>query len=141
MRQALRNGFAWAALLPGIVLADPGPAASSEPAAAPRRAVIHRGEPGQTPVEAAYRYLKDRIADEYGVAPYRELRIEQRALGADAHRIALQMQLKGWPDGAVAAYRFNFALSFEAPSTWVIEQVREDWQCRRGKGWTQRPCR
>ncbi|GAA5785908.1 hypothetical protein GCM10007860_30720 [Chitiniphilus shinanonensis] len=140
--QAMVGGML-AASLAGVVLAADEAAVAEATAILAPTPVIHRGEPGQTPVEVAYRYLKDRVADEYGVADYRELRIAQQSKGEDFKHVGLEVQMKGLTDDSVATQRFQFKLAFDdAAHAWVIDHARQDWQCRRGgKGWTQRPCK
>ncbi|TJZ73793.1 hypothetical protein [Chitiniphilus eburneus] len=140
--QAVVGGL-MAATLAGMALAEDEAAVAAATDILKPVPVIHRGEPGQTPVEVAYRYLKDRIADEYGVAEYRDLRIGQQSKGEDFKHVALAVQMSGLADDSVATQRFQFKLAFDdASSAWVIDSARQDWQCRRGgKGWTQRPCK
>lgn len=126
------------AMLPLLAHAED---ASAPAAVKPARPVIHRGEIGQTPVEAAFRYLKDRIADERGIANYQQLRIAQQSKGEDVQHVKLEIETRGLLDDAIAAQRFKFALSFEG-EVWVVDSASQDWQCRRGgKGWTQKPCK
>ncbi|WP_255989890.1 hypothetical protein [Chitinolyticbacter albus] len=129
----------FAALLAGGACAED--VATAEAVASKPRPVIHRGEIGQTPVEVAFRYLKDHVADERGIASYQQLAIQQQAKGDDFQHVKLDVEMKGLKDDAMASQRFKFTLSFEGKA-WVVDSVSQDWKCRRGgKGWTQKPCK
>ncbi|GHD57306.1 hypothetical protein [Jeongeupia chitinilytica] len=120
--------------LSGAALAD----ASAPAVAAPLP--VYTGKPGHAPVEVAFDYLKDRIADEHGLGEYRQLVIDQQGKGGEIpDQVALRVEMRGLLDDAVAVQRYVFAMRFD--DVWKIDAVRQDWQCRRSKkGWTQRPC-
>ena len=120
-------------------------AALSAPALAEATPVIYTGKLGMAPVQVVYDYLKERVADEYGVGEYRELSIKQRAAsGEQFGQVAIELQQQGLLDDATKTQRYQLSLSLnEASKLWQIDGVKQDWQCRRGasKAWTQKPCK
>ncbi|AOX99787.1 hypothetical protein [Jeongeupia sp. USM3] len=127
------------ALLLAVALGFGGTAFAAD-APAKAAAPIYTGKPGHAPVEVVFDYLKDRIADEYGLSEYRNLTIVQQGKGGEIpDHVSLKVEMQGLLDDAVATQRYAFALRFD--DVWKIDAVRQDWLCRRGqKGWTQRPC-
>ncbi|KAF0812550.1 hypothetical protein IGB42_02839 [Andreprevotia sp. IGB-42] len=125
------------ALMPFAVADDAAPAAA-DAAAAP---VIFKGTRGLAPVQVVYDYLKDRIADEHGLADYQSLAIRQQAKGEAGEQVQMEVVLAGLKDDAVASQRYQLGLVL-ADSGWDINSARQDWKCRRGgKGWTTKPCK
>ncbi len=106
--------------------------------------VIYTGKVGSAPVQVAFDYLKDRVANEYGIGEYRELLIQQKSASAEnTKKVSLALQMQGLLDDSVKAQRYQFTLNFnDELNVWLIDSVKQDWQCRRGasKGWTQKPC-
>ncbi|WP_027469391.1 hypothetical protein [Deefgea rivuli] len=109
------------------------------------RKQLYTGQLGQAPVQVMFDYLKNRIADEYGIGEYRELVIKQRAAGPENFKkVSIEAQMQGLLDDSIKTQRFQLGMSFnEETSVWLIDTVKQDWQCRRGasKGWTQKPCK
>ena len=118
--------------------------ASSAMADEPRKP-LYTGQLGQAPVQVMFDYLKNRIADEYGIGEYRELVIKQRAAGPENFKkVSIEAQMQGVLDDSIKTQRFQLGMSFnEETSVWLIDTVKQDWQCRRGasKSWTQKPCK
>lgn len=109
------------------------------------RKPLYTGQLGQAPVQVMFEYLKNRIADEFGIGEYRELVIKQSAAGPENFKkVSIEAQMQGVLDDSIRTQRFKLGMSFnEETSVWLIDTVKQDWQCRRGtsKGWTQKPCK
>ena len=103
------------------------------------------GQVGSAPVQVMYEYLQNRFSNELGIGEYQQLIIKQTAAGPENFKqVKIETQMQGLMDDSVRTQRFQLAMHFDdATSVWVLDSVRQDWQCRRAnsKGWTQRPCK
>ncbi|WP_028454802.1 hypothetical protein [Chitinilyticum litopenaei] len=114
--------------------------ASAPAAAAPARPIFI-GQPGDAPVQVAFAWLADRVADEHGLFEYQKLDIRQGGKGEVVSSVDLALVMDGLLDDAVKSQRYQLKLSF-VDNRWQIDAARQDWTCRRGgKAWTQRPCK
>lgn len=105
---------------------------------------IFQGQPGAAPVQVMYQYLQNRITNEHGLGEYQQLVIKQTSAGPENFKqVKIELQLQGLMDDSVRNQRFQLGMSLnEATSSWTIDSVKQDWQCRRGnsRAWTQKPC-
>ncbi|MBM5570203.1 MULTISPECIES: hypothetical protein [Deefgea] len=109
------------------------------------RKPIFTGQVGSAPVQVMYEYLQNRISNELGIGEYQQLVIKQTAAGPENFKqVQIETQLQGLLDDSVRTQRFQLSMSFnDATSVWLIDSVKQDWQCRRGnsRAWTQKPCK
>lgn len=126
-------------LLPALLLAAGLPAMAASD-------VIYTGQPMKTPLEVAYAYLKDRIADENGLAQdYRNLAISQQGAGEEnLFQVKLSISKEDLYGDPRLNQRYRFEMNFsEEKRAWEVISVTEEWQCRKAKSkaWVQRPCK
>jgi hypothetical protein len=138
MKHILALALLSSVVLSSVVLAEEAATPEVKPPV-----VIAKGKQGQAPVQVVYDYLQDRISDEYGLSEYQNLQISQKTAKAEDYKnVSLNVVKAGLGDDSTASQRYQFALAFnDEAQVWAINSVKQDWQCRRSKAWTQKPCK